>query len=153
MHTDNQSVAFIDSSFVSCSPAMMDRELRRLNLVPDALGIRIRAKPLPSVANKFADSLSRRFPRGDIQIRLQVRHSVLDGLEAPMDAFPLHPLGEHPVYRRRQAFENLGAPWEPDQVRLLCPPVDLNSPTVAKLHATKVPAILMTPDWPQQPWH
>lgn len=43
-------------------------ELRFLELVLNEMGMTIRAEWLPSVINKYADSLSRRLPHGDPQI-------------------------------------------------------------------------------------
>lgn len=151
LHVDNQAVVHITNAFVSSSRAMM-RELRRLKRVLDRHGLHIRTEWLPSVANKFADALSRRFPRGDLQIRRQLRRSVVDGMEAPIDSFPYRPLGEHPVFRRRQAWTELNSKWDRQTVRLLCPPVDLITPTLIKLRQTRAPAVLLIPHWPRQPW-
>lgn len=124
---DNQAVVHITNSLVSTSRPMM-RELRRLKVALDSLGLRIRSEWIPSVANKFANGLSRRFPRGDLQIRRDVRRSEQDGMKAPRDAFPYRPVGEHPLLLRRQTFKELSEPWSPSEVRLLCPPVDLRLP-------------------------
>ena len=127
LHVDNQEVVQINNSFVSASRPMM-KELRRLKLVLDRMGIQIRSEWIPSAANRFADCLSRRFPRGDLQVKRQVRRSIADGMNAPRDVFKWRPLGEHPVYRRKAAYRELAETWkETDQVRLLCPPVDLLS--------------------------
>ena len=152
LHIDNQAVVHITNSLVSASRPMM-RELRRLKLVLDRMGLRVKSEWIPSVANKFADALSRRFPRGDLQIRRQLRRSIADGMLAPRDVFKFRPLGEHPSYLRRAAFEELKRDWDKEQVRLLCPPVDLIGATVQKLVKSKAPAILLIPDWPRQPWH
>lgn len=85
------------SDFHAHRPAMT-RELRRLGAVLDNMGLHIKSEWMPSVANCFADALSRRFPRGDLQIRRTVRLSVLDGMRAPIDAFPFQPVWEHPVF-------------------------------------------------------
>lgn len=152
LHADNQSVVHIANSFVSASRPMM-RELRRLKVVLEEMGIHIRAEWLPSAVNKFADGLSRRFPRGDLQIRRQLRHSVVDGMKAPLDAFPFRPLGEHPFYLRTAMYQELNRDWSKDEVMLLCPPVDLIGAVVSKLRHTQAPAMLLIPDWPRQPWH
>lgn len=152
LHVDNQPVTHIVNSLVSASRPMM-RELRRLKAVLDRLGIRVKAEWIPSVANKFADALSRRFPRGDLQIRRQLRRSIADGMKAPVDVFKFRPLGEHPSYLRRAFMDELQKEWDRETVRLLCPPVDLIGATVRKLALTKAPALLLIPDWPRQPWH
>lgn len=152
LHIDNQPVVHITNSFVSASRPMM-RELRRLKAVLDHHGLHIRSEWIPSAANKFADGLSRRFPRGDLRIQRQVRLSVQAGMQAPVDSFPFRPLGEHPRFLRQQAYTELAAEWDPSEVRMLCPPVDLLSATVRKLRATGAPALLLMPDWPRQSWY
>lgn len=152
LHIDNQPVVHIANALVSASRSMM-RELRRLKAVLDHHGIQIRADWIPSVANKFADGLSRRFPTGDLQIRRQLRRSVQAGMRVPLHVFPYRPVGEHPVFLRRQAFAELAADWDKGEVRLLCLPVDLISPTVHRLRQTGAPAILLISEWPRQAWH
>lgn len=152
LHVDNQAVVHITNGLVSASRPMM-RELRRLKSVLDRMGLHIKSEWIPSAANRFADALSRRFPRGDLQIRRHVRRSVMDGMRAPIDAFPFRPVGEHPVFLRRQAFKELSEDWSKEDVRLLCPPVELITPTLLKLQQTRAPALLLIPDWPRQPWH
>jgi hypothetical protein len=150
---DNKGVVAVTNAFVSSSSGMM-RELRRLKRVLDDAGLQLATEWIPSAANKFADSLSRRFPVGDLQVRETLVRSVVDGLRVTPTHFP-HPatLGEHPVYARKRAFAELASTWNRDEVRLLCPPVDLLSATVRKLRRTQAPAILMMPDWPAQAWH
>lgn len=70
LHVDNQAVVHITNSFVSASRPMM-RELRKLKLELDHMGLKIKAEWIPSGANKFADGILRRFPRGDLQIKMQ----------------------------------------------------------------------------------
>lgn len=153
LHVDNQAVVHITNSFVSASSTMM-KELRKLKVVLDAMGLQIRTEWIPSVANKFANALSRRFPRDDLQVRRQLRRSVKDGMMAPLDVFPYRPLGDHPRYARAYAFDQLAQPWNrTDGIRLLCPPVDLIGPTLHKLRTSGAPALLMIPDWPRQPWY
>jgi Reverse transcriptase (RNA-dependent DNA polymerase) len=152
LHCDNAAVVHITNAMVSASRPMM-RELRRLKRLLDSMGVYIDSQWLPSVANRFADSLSRRFPRNDLRVRRQLRRSVMDGMRAPVDAFPYRPLGEHPVFMRRQVFAELGADWDREQTRLLCPPVDLIGAVVRKLRLTKAPAMLLIPNWPLQPWY
>ena len=65
-------------------------------------------------------------------------------MAASLDVFPFRPLGEHPAFLRRQAWEQLASPWDTDKVRLLCPPVDLISPTLRKLQTMKDPAAVDT---------
>lgn len=148
LHVDNQAVVHICNSLVSSSRAMM-RELRRLKVLLDRNGIVIKAEWLPSVMNRYADSLSRRFPRGDLQIRRSQRRSVVDGMRAPLDSFKLRPMGEQPAYLRAAAMGELNSSWSDEKVRLLCPPIDLIMATVVKLEQTRAPGMLLIPDWPK----
>lgn len=152
LHVDNQPVVHIANSFVSSSRPLM-QELRRLKRVLQHLNVHVRAEWLPSAVNRFADALSRRFPRGDLLIRRQLRRSVAAGMKAPVDAFKYRPLGEHPFVLRKIMLEELEQPWDDGTVRVLCPPVDLIMPTVNKLARTKASAVLLIPDWRRQAWH
>lgn len=152
IHCDNLPVVHVTNALVSASRPMM-RELRRLKNVLDNRGLHIRTEWIPSVANKFADALSRRFPSGDLQVLRRLRRSIADGMQVPLDAFPLRPLGEHPAFLRRQTIQELAADWETDRMRLLCPPLDLVGTTVRKIRRTGAPAVLLVPNWPRQPWY
>ena len=88
MHVDNQAVVHITNSFFSASRPMM-RELRLLKFVLERLGVHIRSEWIPSVANRFADAPSRRFPRGYLRIPRQLQRSVQAGIQAPTDVFPV----------------------------------------------------------------
>lgn len=149
---DNSSVVHITNAMVSASRGMMS-ELRRLKCILDHMGLHISAEWIPSVANRFADALSRRFSRGDLQVRGRLRRSTMDGMAAPVDAFKYRPLGEHQVFQRKLVFQELASTWEADKLRLLCPPPDLLGPVFRKLRQTRVPAMLLMPDWSRQPWH
>lgn len=152
LHVANRAVFHIANSFVSTSRSMM-RDLRSLKRVLDAMSFIINAEWLQSVANKFVDGLSRRFPRGDLQIRLQRRRSVMGGMGASKDAFPYRPLGYNPFIRRGQAFDKLSRLREPDSVLVLRPPVDLIAASVSKLETEGCTAILIVPNWQRHPWH
>jgi hypothetical protein len=98
---DNSSVVHVTNAFVASRKPMM-RELRHLRKVLDELGLQLLSEWIPSVANKLADALSRRFSPGDLALRQTLRHPVVDGMMAPLDSFPLRPLGEHPAFLRCQ---------------------------------------------------
>lgn len=74
-------------------------------------------------------------------------------MKALLDVFKYRPLGEHPIVLHKLASEELQRPWRRDEVRLLCPPVDLLMETVNNLARTKAPEILLMPDWPRQAWY
>jgi hypothetical protein len=65
-----------------------DEELRRFRKVLDDLWLQLSSEWIPSVANKFADELSRRFLPVDLAMRQTLRRSVVDGMMAPLDSFP-----------------------------------------------------------------
>lgn len=145
LHLENKSVVRIMNSFVTESRSLM-REFRLLKLVLSKLSVQVRVEWLPSAVTKYADALSRQFPRGDILIRQQLRRSIVDWMRAPLDAFKYFPLGDHPFIRRKLMMDDLEKPMYTSMVRLLCPPVNFIVATVNKLALTKAPAILMTPD-------
>lgn len=87
MHVDSQVVVHVASSFDSASRPLM-HELRRLKSVLYNRRTHIHAEWVPSVANKFADGLSRRLPSSELQIRRRMWRSVKAGIQAPIDAFP-----------------------------------------------------------------
>jgi hypothetical protein len=73
---------------------------------------------------------------------------------APLDGFPLRPLGEIPVFLRRQCHAELASAWRAtDGTRFLCPPINLLAAAVRKLRVTCAPALLLMSDWPRQSWH
>ena len=152
LHVENQAIVHVTNALVSASRPMM-RELRKLKLCLDRLGLQIWSEWIQSVANRFADGISRRFPHGDLQIRRRLRHSVAAGMKDPIDVFKHRPLGDPPVFRRRQAFDELQQPWDKSGVRLLYPPIDLITATLQKLEVSRAPAMLLTPDWPRQGWY
>ena len=104
LHVKNLGGFHITNSFVSARRPMM-RGLGRLKVVLDRLGICIRVKWIPSAANKFADTLSRRLAREYLQVQKKLRRSVLTGMKA-RDVFKYRPLGEHPVLQRPQAYHD-----------------------------------------------
>jgi hypothetical protein len=127
---DNSSVVHVTNAFVASSKPMM-REHRRLKKMLDGLGLQILSEWIPSVANKFADALSRRFTPGDLAVRQSLRRSVVDGMMATLDSSPpLRPLGEHPVFLRRQCHNELASHWSREETRLLCTPVELMAAVV-----------------------
>jgi hypothetical protein len=76
---DNSSAVHVTNAFVASRKPMM-RELRRMKKVLDELGHQLSSEWKPSVANKFADALSRRFSHGDLAVRQTLRRSVVDGM-------------------------------------------------------------------------
>ena len=152
LHVDNQVVVHVVISFVSASLQMMD-ELRRLKRLLDALGLTVRAEWIPSVVNRWADSLSRRLSIDALKILPQLRRSIKAGMRAPVDAFQFRPLGEPSFMQRRLALAEMDREWTKTETLMLCPPPDLIQPCLDKLRMTRAPAVMLIPDWPRQPWH
>jgi hypothetical protein len=150
---DNTSVVHVTNAFVASSRPMM-RELRRLKVVLDPLGLQLASEWISSVANKFADGLSWRLSPGNLAVKDTLRQSVVDGMLVPCDVFPIRPLGEHPVFLRRQCHAELSSAGRAtDENRLVCPLTDLLAAVVRKWRLTRAPALLLMPDWPRQSWH
>jgi hypothetical protein len=149
---ENTSVKFVTRSFVAASRPIMG-ELRQLKPGLDYLGLQLSSECLPSMLNKYADALSQRFEAGDLAIRRTLRHSVMPGMQAPADLFPWRPLGEHPVFLRRQCYQELAVAWLKSEIRLLCPPTDLTGAVVRKLMLTGDLEVLLVHDWPRKSWY
>jgi hypothetical protein len=145
--TDNTGVVHITNVPVSATQPIM-RELRRLKYILETMGVSLITQWLPSVANKFADALSRRFHTDDLLVRRHLRCSILAGMKELIDAFPYRPFVEQPLFARRQAYTELASHWSTEETRLLCPTLDLMGAVIRKLKWTRAPAILMAPDWP-----
>jgi hypothetical protein len=128
------------------------RELRRLKKILDELELQLSSEWIPSVANKFADALSLRFSPGNLAGRQILRSSVKDGMMAPLDLFPLRPLGEHLVSLRRQCHNEFASHLSREEMRLLCPPVGILAEFVRNLRISKAPALLLMLDWLRQAW-
>lgn len=104
MHVANAAVVHIANSFVTASREMM-KEIRRLKIVLDRIGLRARTEWIPSTVKRYADALSRRLPRGELRIRRSVRSSILDGIQGVKDALLYRPLGEAPVVDRKMVLK------------------------------------------------
>lgn len=87
------------------------RKLCYLKYELDRPGIIISAKWFPSAMNKYADALSRQFFRGYLRTRHSLRRSVMDGMSAPVAAFPYQPLREPDFILKHQTIAELQALW------------------------------------------
>eukprot|EP00170_Pyropia_yezoensis_P003836 contig_16033_g3847 len=67
VRVDNRVAMHVINGFTSRSPALM-AELRRLHVVVESLGVSLKASWLPSVANVWADTLSRMRDRADYRM-------------------------------------------------------------------------------------
>ncbi len=98
---DNMANVFITKDLVRYSRPMM-REFRLLKRELHRLGVHISSLWLPSALNKYADALSRMFPRGELLVRRSLRRCVMDGMQVTTDIFPYRPLGEHRFFFRME---------------------------------------------------
>lgn len=58
MQEDNQAVVYVLNAMLSASRPMM-LELRKLEVLLSAIGVKLEARWIPSAVNRFADALSR----------------------------------------------------------------------------------------------
>jgi hypothetical protein len=102
------------------------------------------------VENKFADTLSRVLSPGDIEVRQTLRRFVEEKLMAPLDSFPLRPLGAHPIFLHLQCHNELAWHWSREATRQICSPSELMAAVMRKLWITKAHALLLMADWPKK---
>lgn len=65
----------------------MMSELRNFISVLDEMGIIIKVKWLSSTLNRYAGAFSHCIHRGGLRIFRTLRHSVVDGIQAPFEVF------------------------------------------------------------------
>lgn len=146
----NQSV---DRNTKICVPESgpIMRVLIFLKEVMDLLGVYIRSESIPSVVKTIEDGLSRRLHRGDLHIRGHLWHSVVTWKQVTVHVFPFRPLGVHPYFAQKLAFEELGTYWSREPALLLCSPVYHIGATVGNLRNNGSPVITHIQDWPRHP--
>ena len=144
----------------------------KIRLYLDALLIHHRVVHLPGVANGLADLASRRWLEGDKYLRLEWPVSaphlwaVVDSLTLPhrpplrpqIDAFACSWNTKAPLFWAIRkdplaaAIDAFAQQWAGTSL-LLNPPFHLASRVVAKLlDQPPAQAIIVLPDWPNQPW-
>jgi hypothetical protein len=100
LHEDNQAVVHILNAMVSASRPMM-AEIRRLEVMMRALGVRMEETWLPSAFNRYADSLSRQWDPGDVRVTEELVQSLSNSYAPGAIIFSHRPVGEHPIARRK----------------------------------------------------
>lgn len=70
----------------------MVTELRRIKLILDQLGIRIRTEWIPFIMNYYDDALSRSLLSRDLHILPRLWRYVVAGMLGPRDSFPFKPM-------------------------------------------------------------
>jgi hypothetical protein len=151
LHEDNQAVVYILNAMVSSSTRMM-QELRRLQAMMTALGVRIEARWLPSAVNRFADALSRQWDPGDVRATETLVRSLYDAYAPEAVVFPCRPTGEHLVARRKYLTSQMAEYWGDGKCRLWNPPFDLLPVVLKKLEDEGGRGVVLAPAWPAQPW-
>lgn len=126
---------------------------RRSRLLLDLLGLQVKSEWIPSVANRFANALSRHSPGEGLLIHRQLRRSIAAGMQASVDSFNFRSLGESPTFLHRAVVKRLLETWNLGTVRLLCPPIEIIRSTMRNLTQTYAPEILLIPDWARQRWY
>jgi hypothetical protein len=130
----------------------MMQELRRLQAMMVALGVRIEARWLPSAVNRFADALSRQWDPGDVRATETLVRSLCDAYALNDVVFPYRPVGEHPMARRKYLTAQMGEYWGDGKCRLWNPPFDLLPIVVRKIADDRASGVVVAPAWPAQPW-
>lgn len=148
---DNQAVVFVLNSMVSASRPMMV-ELRKLEVLLRALGVKLEARWIPSAVNRFADALSRTWDPGDIWATGAVISSVKEQYHLDTVAFGERPLGEPLAARRKFLATQMQEDWGDGRARLFNPPVDMMPLVVRKISQENGRGVLIAPTWPAQPW-
>lgn len=152
LHEDNQAVVFILNAMVSASAPMMT-ELRKLEVLMRALGVRVDARWLPSAVNRFADALSRTWDPGDARATAELVQSVASEYRLDHVAFRERPLGETMVARHKYLVTQMEEDWGDGRSRLWNPPFDMLPLVVQKIEAEGGKGVVIAPHWPAQAWH
>ena len=151
VHEDNQAVVYVLNSMVSASQPMM-AELRKLQALLVALGVRIEARWLPSAVNRYADSLSRTWDPGDVRATATLVRTAADAYSLDQ-AFPFPPIGEHPIAREKHLRSQMTEDWGDGKARLFNPPFDLLPVVVRKLEMEQGRGVVVAPRWRAQAWY
>lgn len=151
LHEDNQAVVYVLNSMVSASRPMM-AELRKLQALMAALGVKIEARWLPSAVNRFADGLSRTWDPGDTGATSTLLRSAQDAYQLE-ELFPFPPIGEHPIAREKHLRTQMDEDWGDGKARLFNPPFDLLPVVIRKLEAEGGCGVVVAPRWRAQSWY
>jgi len=158
LRVDSRVAMHVINGFSSRSPVLM-AELRRLHAVALSYRVTLRAFWLPSVANVWADALSRRSDPGDWRLTSQVftdlvqrygRHTV-DRFASPANAkcarfnTALHAPGT-------EAVDTFSVFWGGLENNWIYPPFNQAARVLDKVRADKATATVILPVWVAQPW-
>jgi hypothetical protein len=159
-HEDNKSGIGVLTHLTSKSPTMMC-ELRKIFLLVDSYDIKIRTLNIRSVANVWADNLSRISGNSNWQLAPRVfRHlSGLWGFHT-ISRFASFANKQLPFYNAKwrdgttEAVDCLHLPdayWRGEH-NLCNPPWELLDDLAAKIRSSGAEATVIAPYWPKKPW-
>lgn len=158
VRVDNRVAMHVINGFTSRSPALM-AELRRLHVVVESLGVSLKASWLPSVANVWADTLSRMRDRAD--------YRMCDAISARLDQLwggPTIDMIASAVNTRCTRFfsrmrtpgcegvDAFSAHWGGEDNRWIFPPFSDARRVVDKIIADGATATVVLPVWQAQDW-
>lgn len=158
LRVDNQVAMHVINSLSSRSAALM-AELRRLHKVVQRLGITINATWIASVANVWADALSRQRDRDNWRLddaifqRLQDRYGVhtvdrfATALNARCARFNSQRHGPG-----TEGVDTFSVPWGGNENNWIYPPFSQAARVIAKVLADKATATVVLPVWTAQAW-
>lgn len=158
LRVDNQVAMHVINSLSSRSAALM-AELRRLHKVVQRLGITITATWIASVANVWADALSRQRDRDTWRLdnaifqRLQDRYGThtIDRFATALNTrcarfnSLLHSQGT-------EAVDAFSVPWDGNENSWIYPPFSQVARVIDKVVADKATATVVLPVWTAQEW-
>lgn len=158
LRVDNKVAMHVANSFTSRSPALMG-ELRRLHAVIRRLGVTLRATWVASVANVWADALSRQRDRDDWRLNGQIVE-VLQARYGPhtVDRFAttlntqcvrFNSLHRCPGTEAVDAFT---VSWGAGENNWVNPPFSQAARVVDKIVAEQATATVILPVWTAQEW-
>ena len=158
LRVDSRVAMHVINGFSSRSPALMD-ELRKLHAVAQRYRVTLRASWLPSVANVWADALSRQSDRHDWRIAdrtfsaLQQRYGpyTVDRFASPLNArCPRFNTKTHAP--GTEAVDALSVGWGAGENNWIFPPFNLAELVVAKICVDKATVTVIFPVWGAQQW-
>lgn len=157
LRVDSRVALHVINGFSSRSPALME-ELRKLHAVAQHYRVTLRACWLPSVANVWADVLSRQSDREDWRLSA----TAFDGLQQrygchTVDRFA-SPLNTHcPRFNPRlyapgtKAVDAFTVPWAGEN-NWVNPPFSQVERVINKVVDERATATVIVPVWVAQPW-
>jgi len=155
---DNRVAMHVINGFTSRSPALM-AELRRLHVVVASLGITLKASWLPSVANVWADALSRMRDRADYRLCDAIGARLDDLWGAPtvdMFASALNTRCTRFFSRLRtpgcEGVDAFTVDWGGAENRWIFPPFSDARRVLDKIVADGATATVVLPVWQAQDW-